>query len=46
MENSKIPTVVSDNAVAAIIQAVVEKKEWVRKVQAGKLTYTKGKRIA
>lgn len=37
---------IDKSLVTEIKAAVEEKKEWVRKVQAGKITYTKGKRIA
>lgn len=35
-----------ENIIETIHKALVKKKEWVRKVQAGEITYTKGKRIA
>lgn len=37
---------VKESIIVAVHKALVEKKEWVRKVQSGEITYTKGKRIA
>mgnify|MGYP003675461585 CR=1 FL=1 len=47
MANTQNNTVqVEKNVFESIKKALTEKKEWVKKVQSGEVTYTKGKRIA
>lgn len=36
----------NENIIEVVKKAIVEKKEWVRKVQTGQVTYTKGRKIA